>query len=117
MENERLSHLKVKIKSLAAEAVIIRQEARKVSGRQRYVLNCHRTEVVRPAARHSLLAYSILRGRPYELMEKKCYQPPNWKTVAAEAKRFGGEEVQIVEWIEKAKEYIKENKVDTPLCR
>jgi len=109
MKNERLIHLKIKIKSLADEAGIIREEARKVSGMERWRLNNHRTGIVRNEARHSLLAYGLIRNIPYEVMERKCEIRPNWRKLMEIAKRFGGEEEQIVTWIAVAKQYILDN--------
>jgi len=111
MENqERKIHLKIKIKSLADEARTIRAEARKVKGMARHRLNEHRTGVVRTEARHSLLAYGILRGMLYERMEKKCEEIPNWTKVTDMAKRFGANLDDTGIWIAAAKEYIKSQK-------
>ena len=100
--------LKVKIKSLAAEAKIIRGEegkqrkhiakARSVGNEtwlaqhraKRDGLRAHRKDVVRYEARHSLLAYGFLRGVPYRAMELKCHEPPDWSKVLKIAERFGG---------------------------
>jgi len=65
----RLSHLRVKIKSLAAEANIIRNEEKRYSDYQgdvytgeRQSLQEHRKGIVRQTMRESLLAYGFLRG-------------------------------------------------------
>jgi acetyl-CoA acetyltransferase len=108
--NERLIHLRIKIKSLAAEAMSIREEARKVHGMVKWELNHHRTTTVRWHARHNLLAYGLLRGTPYEVMEKKCNGAPSFMTVEKHAKTFGGTEEEITAWVENAKRYLKENK-------
>jgi len=108
---ERLIHLRIKIKSLAAEAKIIRQEAKKTSGMSKWRLNEHRTEVVRQYARLNLLAYGLLNGVPYEIMEKKCNETPDFLKVIKIAKNFGGTEEKIVEWIDKARECLKMSKV------
>jgi hypothetical protein len=63
--------LKVKIKSLAAEARIIRLEEKRSNGRLRWELWQHRVEVVRKEARLSQLAYGFLRGKQYEQIERK----------------------------------------------
>lgn len=58
------SFLKVKIKSLAEEAKIIRHEERKsFNPAQRNSLHQHRTWDVRRESRAALLAYAYLRGR------------------------------------------------------
>lgn len=99
--------LKIKIKSLAAEARIIRLEENKFPtakqakkkqlqcGGQREAggtwdqLNSHRRHVVRSAARESLLAYGFVRGRKYNQIEAKCYEEPNWIHVAELVKKYG----------------------------
>lgn len=89
-----LVHLKIKIKALAAEAVIIRHAERQWRKRDRDTfvsLQLHRQLAVRREARSSLLAYAFLRGRAYRSIEPKCYQKPNWAWVERIAKRFGPE--------------------------
>ncbi len=63
--------LKVKIKSLAEESRIIRQEERKSETALRNRLYQHRTWDVRREARASLLAYGYLRGKPLSVVESK----------------------------------------------
>ena len=108
--DERLIHLKIKIKNLADEARSIREEARKTSGMIKWNLNHHRTTTVRCAARENLLAYGLLRGVPYAIIEQKSAEAPYWSQVAKHAKRFGGSEDYIEEWIEEAKKYFKAQK-------
>ena len=109
----RLQHLKVKVKSLAAEAIIIRQEERKSSGTRRNSLAEHRKGTVRWHSRINLLAYGLLRGVPYKVMEQKVKMPIAMIHVFGEvnriAKRFGGKEEDITKWISDAKEYLNEN--------
>ena len=62
MEDQRIQ-LKIKIKSLAAEAQIIRKEERKLHGMDKWGLQNHRKTVVRNEARRSLIAYQHIRGR------------------------------------------------------
>lgn len=86
--------LKVKIKSLAAEAHIIRLEERR-AGRSKYPqplrssLREHRVGVVRSEQRLSLLAYAFLRGRPLYAVERKCKAAPDWTRVAKLVEKFG----------------------------
>jgi len=90
-------YLRVKIKSLAAEARIIRHEERRarqhdVDGAPSSIfwgLRYHRTQNVRDEARASLLAYGFLRGRAYARMENKCYEPPPMGRVAELVKKYG----------------------------
>lgn len=84
--------LKVKIKSLAAEAVIIRREERRFKKRNHPVrldLAAHRRFAVRPEARDALLAYGFLRGRAYKQIEAKAHKPPNWQNVSRLAAKYG----------------------------
>lgn len=96
-------YLKVKIKSLAAEAKIIRAEERKSSksldhaktpeardkANARYCgLRGHRTGIVREEARYSLIAYGYLRSVPYAAIET-TERTPDWERVMKIAQRFG----------------------------
>lgn len=66
-------YLKVKIKSLEAEAKIIRKEERKhrKDDAIRNGLTNHRKTVVRIEQRATLLAYAFLRGKSYKEIEPK----------------------------------------------
>lgn len=85
---DRRLFLKIKLKSLAAEAKIIRKEEKKELG-FRVELRDHRIFPVRREARHTLLAYSFLRGRPYREVENKCLRPPDWVKVEAMVRKYG----------------------------
>ncbi len=95
-------YLKVKIKSLAAEAKIIRQEERKARERRNRTLQIglasHRRGIVRHEARHSQLAYGFLRGMPYHKMEAKCHgnDEPEFGKVYKLVQKFGVQR----EWLE-----------------
>lgn len=112
---KRNPYLKVKLKSLAAEAKIIRAEELKYkkAGRgndpYRNGLYRHRIDVVRREARLTLLAYQFLRGIPYAACEKPRKEneirEPQLKYIAAMVKRFAGYvkidyEVPVKEWLE-----------------
>jgi len=97
------TELKVKIKSLAEEARIIRKEENKTLKlhKMKYPeggycpqydsLRNHRRIDVQGEARAALLAYGYLRGVPYKAMESKTKEDnrPNWKRVRTIAKKFG----------------------------
>lgn len=93
----RVKLLKVKIKSLAAEARIIRLEERRAgkSNTLREQLYRHRTVDVRREQRASLLAYAFLRGRPLAAVEPRrgaeweWQAAARWKRVEELVKRFG----------------------------
>ena len=58
--------LKIKVKNLADEARTIRVEEQKLHGMEKWNLQHHRKTVVRDAARRTLMAYQIVRGRDWE---------------------------------------------------
>lgn len=80
--------LKVKIKSLAEEARIIRKEEHK-NKFHRVELYSHRIGIVRSEARHSLLAYGFLRGRAFSEIERNFDDPPDWKRIEELVKKYG----------------------------
>lgn len=108
----RLAQLRVKIKSLAAEAKIIKHEERKAKAKGDYRLlfdlKDHRRGEVGEEARNSLLAYGFLRGLPYARMEPACAydNKPTFGAVYDIAKRFGPiretESYRSPFWIERA---------------
>lgn len=112
----RTIHLKVKIKSLAAESRIIRHEELKFPRGDRNnatfaSLIDHRREVVRPAARSAQLAYGFLRGRAYRRLEATCHEPPNWTEVAKNVARFDNTTIEraailVKEWSTAVEERI-----------
>lgn len=83
--------LKIKAKSLAAEARIIRAEEKKRRGDLRSQLAGHRKDVVRREARHTLLALAYLRGRAYRVVERSVRKgnEPNWSEVERMIKKYG----------------------------
>jgi len=80
----RLTHLKVKIKTLAAESRIIRLEQRKATAAGdetgTNILHHRRIVEVRHAARAALLAYGYLRGRLRHQLEATfpAFDEPRW---------------------------------------
>ena len=97
--------LKIKLKSLAAEARIIRRQERKTGGKHDHIresLYLHRLHVVRRASRETHLAYGYLRGRPYRAMERNALRGPDWKSVASMVKKYGEfKEEDFKSWQEK----------------
>jgi hypothetical protein len=85
-------YLKIKIKSLAEEARIIRFEEKKWPGPsdERSGLWCHRTGPVREEARSAQLAYGFLKGMPYKRIENSCKSAPDWKRTHQLIKKYGG---------------------------
>ena len=88
---DRQTHLRVKIKTLAVEATLIRHEEQRYPGASstRTSLREHRVGIVRREQRASLLAYAFLRGRQYLDVERGAKSPPSHARVAKIAKSFG----------------------------
>lgn len=86
----RIKQLKVKIKSLAAEARIIRLETSRTKDIElKNSLVIHRTGIVREEARYSQLAYAFLRGRSYASIEAKTDKELDLVRVGKLVERFG----------------------------
>jgi hypothetical protein len=110
----RATHLKIKLKTLAAEARIIRKEERKAlkagrnglaSDRNDYErhyrayesLREHRTGVVRSTARVNNIAYGFLRGQAYCDIENRTKSEVDLVAVLKLVKRFGTRE-DLARW-------------------
>lgn len=111
--DERI-YLKVKIKSLAAEARIIRQETKRAKSLSiKNGLYRHRIDVVRVEARHTQLAYGFLRGRTYQQIEHKAQVEPNWAKVRKMIEKYG---THLAPWLLNSESYgdfkvrVEENK-------
>lgn len=89
--------LKIKIKSLAEEARIIRAAEAKQKGcadnfaypGEGWKLWTHRINVVRPEARATQLAYAYLRGRTYRQVEPIRQTEPEWRRVQKMVENYG----------------------------
>lgn len=81
-------YLKVKLKSLAEEARIIRREEQK-GGDHREGLYRHRVDDVRSEARHTVLAYNFIRGRSYKQTEPHTITPIDINRVLKMVKKYG----------------------------
>jgi hypothetical protein len=97
--------LRVKVKSLAEEAKIIRFEERKQHWRFKmakmlsneeqklsplyFELKRHRLYDVRSEARAALLAYAFLRNKPLHKVEGVCRELPNWGRVERLVTKYG----------------------------
>ena len=108
-ERKMKTYLKVKIKSLTAEAKIIRLEEQRANPKtdMRANLLHHRRHVVRPETRASLLAYGFLRGREYKQIEQTRRTEPDWKRVQKMIEKYGSGDQrdlmqQFSEWKEAA---------------
>jgi hypothetical protein len=87
------AYLKVKIKSLAEEAKIIRKEERFYKSRDKEVfwgLRGHRIVDVREEQRAALLAYGYIRGKTYKSIEcDKTTKPVNLTRVRDLVIKYG----------------------------
>lgn len=106
-----LLKLKIKAKSLAEEARIIRREEHKLksipfSKRPKGLLEdiqCHRTGLVRSAARATHLARAYVKGQPYAQVEPSCREPRELEWFIREPslkmiKKYGGVDVGKDAW-------------------
>ena len=95
----KLTMLKIKLKSLAEEARIIRHQERKMRGvnwgGQSATFRNHRIMVVRFEARATHIAYGYLRGLEYLQIERTCHDigcsldKELWNKVEGMVKRYG----------------------------
>ena len=94
--------LKIKLKTLAAEARIIRRQEKKTKGTRhnatRESLYLHRTGDMRKEARATHLAYGYLRGRKLSEIENKFYTEPDWERVERMVRKYGTLDEKYVEW-------------------
>lgn len=67
--------LRVNLKSLTAEARIIRQEEQRAGAAYRPALAAHRRGRLRREARLTHLALAFVRGRPYRSIEARAKDP------------------------------------------
>lgn len=86
---DRREMLKVKLKSLAAEARIIRKEERKTHGQLREELYRHRIDVVRRVARNTHIAYGIIRGKTIDQIEPSRQTEPDWDSINKMIMKYG----------------------------
>lgn len=86
---DRREMLRVKLKSLAAEARFIRKEELRTRGALRAELWQHRTHAVRSEARATHVAYGLLRGLQLVQIEPHSDTPPNWRKVRAMLRKYG----------------------------
>lgn len=116
---DRRTHLKIKIKSLAEEARIIRKEEQRAYHELlRSEMHQHRVVELRRVARNTLLAYGFIRGRTYLQVELWASTPPNWDAVRTMVRKYGAVDHKIKKaqlealelWIKDAEVYLKDNK-------
>lgn len=104
-----ISTIKVNIKSLAAEAVIIRKQEKTTRNIPvRNSLHEHRVGKLRKEARHTQLALAALRNKSYSQIEKNAKTEPDWKKIIQKIKNHTNDEAVLAavkSWCETAKSY------------
>lgn len=88
---DRRELLRVKAKSLAEEARIIRKEESRARGVLWGELNWHRRSVVRGEARATYLAYGLVRGTALDRIERPGSERDDslWKKVRGMVEKYG----------------------------
>ena len=99
---DRREMLRVKLKNLADEARLIRREERRTHGTLRDELYLHRINIVRSAARETLLAYGFIKGLTLAQMEPTRRTEPNWDNVKKMLKKYGPSDLLMPELAKKA---------------
>lgn len=90
---DRREMLRIKVKSLAEEAKIIRKEEKRTHSDLRNQLRNHRVLVVRTESRLAGLALGIIRGKTLGSMEPTSHTPPDWGRVRSMLKKYGNPEM------------------------
>lgn len=93
-DKQTIRTLKTAIKTSAASTRTARNEARKLSGRDRHNALCDAED---SNQRERLLAYGYLRFRTYSQIEQKCRTTPSAYTIAQFA---GYPKAEITAWLE-----------------
>lgn len=108
---DRREMLKIKLKSLADEARIIRQQEHAASRNENWImektgqgireslqteLHHHRIFVVRKAARDTHIAYGLIRGKTWQQMEPTAKTHPDWDAVEKMVKKYGPHGMEVV---------------------
>lgn len=97
--------LRVNVKSLAAEARIIRQEIAKAKSKDAIgCLSFHRMSRLRPEARLAHLALAYVKGVPYKTAESKTNNPVLCMELVKKLSRFcvAVEPLTVKAWLEAA---------------
>lgn len=95
---DRREMLRIKVKSLAEEARIIRREEQRTWGLLREELHHHRVVQVRRAARSAHLAYGLIKGRTWLQMEtvSRSFGMVDWPAIYKMVTRYGGYDLSLV---------------------
>jgi hypothetical protein len=84
-----IHHLRVNVKSLAAEARFIRQEIKRARSREaKESLTAHRTGRLKPESRLAQLALAYVRSTPYKRAEAATKNPVEASVLTKKIRRF-----------------------------
>ena len=108
--------LKINVKCLATEAKFIRQEIRRSKNPMiKGELNDHRIGRLRDEARHTQLAAAMMRGKPYEAIERFAKKEPDWDRIVKKAKSHYTPnyliEKELLQWVSEGKKHFREASV------
>jgi hypothetical protein len=96
---EAIHALRVNVKSLAAEARIIRQEDRRAGPGYREKLDYHRRGRLREESRYAQLALAFIRGRAYKTVEQPYEPPVRQKLHQKICRFFPASPQQVADWL------------------
>jgi hypothetical protein len=95
--------LRVNVKSLSAEARIIRAEEKRAGCCYRNALHLHRVGRLREEARYAQLALAFVRGKPYRSVESDKSKPVTLSRLVKKVDAFftikGTPERQLAAWL------------------
>jgi hypothetical protein len=96
-----IHYARVNVKSLAAEAKVIRRETERAGKAYKDGLAVHRRGRLREEARYAHLALAFFRHSKYRSVEEKCYSPPSEKRLHEKASRFqwGLQMKDVSDWL------------------
>ena len=88
-EKRKVIHkLRVNVKSLSAEAHIIRAEIKKAGWQYGQELIAHKRDKLKPESRLAQLALAYVRGMPYKRVENKAKKRPSTAKLVRKIDRF-----------------------------
>lgn len=83
-----IHRLRVNVKSLSAEARIIRQEEKRADIMYAFELHDHRVRRLREESRYAQLALGYIRGRTYSRCEQSAKKKVNLNTLQKKITKF-----------------------------
>jgi hypothetical protein len=109
-----VASLRVNIKSLSAESIIIKKEFRRHKTESvRNSLYLHRVKDVRTESRITQLTLAAIKGIPYSSVERNAKHEPIWKKIIAKIDRHSQNhqlKAKVGEWCLEGKRYFQQLK-------